>query len=139
MTNSVSITGTGTIAASAAAGTNVYASLTNDPSVTATVSLQVPSNQAYLIDDLYVLTSSAYGTSIPRARIYKNDTYIMADTPPFAALLVSNSSRPKPFGQKALGFEPVSTMKILLTTTVANDATADSITFYTTGTVITKG
>lgn len=138
MVNSVSITGTATVAASAAAGSLVYASLTNDPSVTAVVKLQVPSNQVWLLDDLYILTAGAAGTSVPRVRVYKNDTSIMADTPPLSALLVSNNSRPKPFGMKALGYEAVSTMSHLLTTTTANDATADSIVYYTTGTVLTK-
>jgi hypothetical protein len=53
----------------------------------------------------------------------------MGTTPPLSALLVSNNTRPR-FLPSPVGFEAGSIVRMFSHTTIANDATADSIKFY---------
>jgi len=134
MTNQYNIRGSATVAASAAAATIQMASLTYDPSVTAVVQLQVPSTQTWIVQDIYISASADAGTSDPQIRMFKNTSIILGDTQALSGLLISNNARPAQ--SVSYGYEPMTIMSDQLITTVANDATADSIKYVKTTQVL---
>jgi len=132
MVNSGMIIGTATVAASAAAGTTQNANLQSTPVVAAAASLTVPQSQTWVLADVYIRAAADAGTSDPILNYYKDGSFNLGSTPPISSLLVTNNTRPRPFAGRTLAYEPVSQISVQLQTTIANDATADSINFLTT-------
>lgn len=131
MTNSGVVIATDTVAASAAAATVDYADLTTSPSLATTKSLTVPQSQTWVLADVFILATADAGTADPVLAYFKDGSFNMAGTPPLSTMLVSNNSRPRPFAGRILAYEPVSQMSIQWTTTTANDATQDSLKWFT--------
>lgn len=135
MVNAYNITGTSTVAAAAAAGTNQVASLSKDPQVAAVVELAVPSTQIWRVQDIYISAAADAGTSSPIVRCFKNTSTIIGDTPPLAGLLITNNSRP-PGLPVIPQYNPVETMTDYIITTILNDGVADAINYKKTTQVI---
>lgn len=119
------LTLTATVIASAVVNTIALVNIATSPEVATVTNLIIPEGQTWIIDDLYVLSTAAAGTSDPQFRFIKNQVTQVGQEAPLSALLVSNNSRPKL--SPALGFEGGSQLQIFYITTVVNDATADSI------------
>lgn len=137
MVTTVVVDASFTATASAAAGFVGYATLRTNPAIARVTNLLVPQTQTWLIDDLYITAAASAGLSDPIVKVIKNETNILADTPPLTALLVTNNSRPKTFA-KILGFEGMSYMTNQIISTVANDTTAEVIRWFLTGAVNQK-
>ena len=129
---------TATVAASDAVGVKDNVTITDDPSVTGVVRFVVPDGQIWIFEDIYIAAAAGAGTSSPVVRIFKDGGRIMGTTPPLAGLLVSNNSRP-PYANKKFLFRPRQTIQMQTITTIANDATADSISFVVRIRVLSTG
>lgn len=120
---------TATVAASDAAGTIDVVTMKTDSTVSGVTELFVPVTENWVLTDAYILASADAGTSAPTVKFDKNRGRSMGTTPPLSALLVTNNTRPR-FLPSPVGFEAGSIIRMFTATTIANDATADSIKFY---------
>jgi hypothetical protein len=98
--------------------------MTLDPLVGAQSVLQVPMNESWVIEDIYVT-----GSQTPDAivEIYRNDLDVVAKTDPINTLLVSNPSRPR-YGKKVYG--PNDRLSMRAINLAAIGTAAATITFY---------
>ena len=120
---------TATVAASDAAGTIDVVTMKTDSTVSGVTELFVPVTENWVLTDGYILASADAGTSSPTVKFDKNRGRSMGSTPPLSALLVTNNTRPR-FLSQPIGFEAGSIIRMFTSTTIANDATADSIKFF---------
>lgn len=120
---------TATVGANDPAGTIDTVSMTTDPTVSGVTELFVPTTENWVFTDGYILASADAGTSSPIVDFDKNRGRSMGKTPPLSALLVTNNTRPR-FLPNAIGFEAGSIVRMFTNSTIANNATADSIKFY---------
>ena len=120
---------TATVGANDPAGTIDTVSMTTDPTVSGVTELFVPTTENWVFTDGYILASADAGTSSPIVDFDKNRGRSMGKTPPLSALLVTNNTRPR-FLPNPIGFEAGSIVRMFTNSTIANDATADSIKFY---------
>ena len=120
---------TASVGASDPAGTIDTVSMTTDPTVSGVTELFVPTTENWVFTDGYILASADAGTSSPIVDFDKNRGRSMGKTPPLSALLVTNNTRPR-FLPNPIGFEAGSIVRMFTNSTIANDATADSIKFY---------
>lgn len=121
---------TDTIAASLGVGSVGAVNFQRNALLGTQTEVTIPNSQNWQIFDVYILAAAGAGTSAPQVQFLKNNTDEMVTTPDLSSLLVSNSSRPN-FAAMNLGYGPTDILSALLITTIANDATADSITFRT--------
>lgn len=124
---STTMTLTATIAASAVINSQGFMSIATSPELPTSTEFTIPSGETWIIDDVYILAAADAGTSNPVLKFKKNQRIDIGQTAPMSSLLVSNNSRPK---FKPVGYEPVTKMSIPYVTTVANDATIDSLVAY---------
>jgi len=123
-------TSTAVVAASAAVGTVFNISMTDDPGVTAVVRFLIPSGQTWIFEDLFISTTAGSGATVdPVVRIFKDGGRIMGTTPPLSTLLVSNNSRP-PYSNRKFLYRGGQTVQMQGITTIVNDGSTDTITFY---------
>jgi len=98
--------------------------MTLDPLVGAQTVLQVPDNEAWVIEDIYVTSSPDVDAIVD---IYKNELDVVLKTDPISTLLVSNPSRPK-YGKKV--FEPGARLSMRAVNLAAIGTEAVTDTFY---------
>ena len=124
----VFLTCTATVAASDPIGAIDNVTITDDPSVTGVIRFLIPQGQTWVFEDLYISASANAGTSDPLISVFKGGDRLMGRTPPLSNLLVTNNSRP-PYANRKIGFRGGEELRMSTLATVANDATADSISF----------
>ena len=85
------LTLTASISANSPSGTTVAMTIKYDPKLAGKDSIQVPNDEAWVIEDVYVDSSQTPNGHITFKRSLKE---ILGVTPPINSLLVSNPSRP---------------------------------------------
>ena len=118
------LTCTATFAANLPANSVVPVNMVLDPLVGAQTVLQVPQNESWVIEDIYIIASQ---TPDARVEIYKNELDIEIFTDPINTLLVSNPTRPR-YPKKVYG--PFSRLTMRAINLAAIGASPATITFY---------
>ena len=110
-----------TIPAGQAANSTLNVKIIRDPRTGEEDYIQMV--QTFYVHDVYVLSSP----SIDCILIFeKNDTRVVAKTPPLSALDVTKTNRPFPFGKDTvLGYESLAKLTIKAINLEANSGTAD--------------
>ena len=128
--DSVVLICTATVAANDPVGSYDNVNITDSPDLGTVTRFLVPEGQNWIFEDLYISTAAGSGTDVdPVVRIYKGGGRIMGTTPPLSNLLVSNNSRP-PYSNRKFGYRGGESISMQTITTVANDGTADNISFF---------
>jgi len=99
-------------------------SMTLDPLVGSQTVLQVPMNESWVIEDMYIISSQTPNSII---EVYKNELDVVLKSDPINTLLVSNPSRPK-YGKKVFG--PNDRLSMRAINLAAIGTSAATITFY---------
>jgi len=118
------LTCTATFAANLPANSVVPVNMTLDPLVGAQTVLQVPQNESWVIEDVYIISSQTPNAIV---EMYKNDLEKEIVTDPINTLLVSNPTRPR-YPKKVYGPFSRLTMRAINLAAIGTDAA--TITFY---------
>jgi len=115
---------TATFPANLPANQRVYATMQVDPALPATGQLQVPVNEAWVLEDLFVSTSQTPDTIL---EFFKNLTESVFRSAPINGLIVTNPARPIP---KPVVFEGASIITVTAQNLAAIGASAATVTAY---------
>ena len=99
-----------------------------DPSDSTVTKLQVPVNQTWVIEDVFI-QSGGDGVTKPVIQVIKNNGQIMCTTPILTGMLVTNNSRP-PYARRKVGFMPTEILSMKAIGSVSASTVADAITFF---------
>jgi len=80
------------LAANTPANSTVYTNIVMEPALGAVQQFQIPPNEAWVLEDLYVKDTPTVDVILT---FKKNLTQDVMKTPPLSALIVSNPARPK--------------------------------------------
>ncbi|MEM2197258.1 MAG: hypothetical protein QW290_09285 [Sulfolobales archaeon] len=115
---------TATFPANLPANNKVYASIQVDPAIVAEARVTVPADEAWVVEDLYVMASQPVDAIL---EFFKNLTLSMYKSAPINGLVVTNVARPIP---TPFIYEGASMMTIQATNLAAIGASAVTITAY---------
>jgi len=113
-----------TFPANQAANVPTQVSFTIDPSLPAVSQFQIPNNESWVIDDVYVTGSQSVDAIVT---FVKNFLEVMTKTSPINSLLVSNPSRPR---VAPVVYAPTEIMTIQAQNLAAIGTSAVTDTFY---------
>tara|TARA_R100000687_G_C6337386_1_gene112562 strand:- start:75 stop:491 length:417 start_codon:yes stop_codon:yes gene_type:complete len=119
-----------TVAASSAIGAIHQCNIKTSPnSSTTQKEVFVPQTENWVLTDMYVVSTSDYGSSQPMVEFIKNRGISMGTSTSLVALLVTSNTRPR-FLPSAIGFEAGSILQMQTINTIAEGGSAATIKFF---------
>ncbi len=119
-----------TVTASSAIGSIFQCNIKTSPNSSATQKeIFVPQTENWVLTDMYVVSTSDYGSSQPVVEFIKNRGISMGTSTSLVALLVTSNTRPR-FLPSPIGFEAGSILQMQTINTIAEGGSDATIKFF---------